>query len=158
MTAEAPPPVRLAAYQPDIAPNLGAMIRLVACMGVPLDVIEPCGFPFSVKALRRSAMDYAEIADVTRWDGWRAFRAGRAGARLVLLTTAGADPLWSHRFAAGDVIVTGRESAGVPEEVAAAADVRLRVPMPGGGRSLNVAVAAAIALAEAQRQFSRRPG
>ncbi len=145
--------IGLAAYQPDIAPNLGAMIRISACFGLPLDIIEPCGFPLSVKALRRSAMDYANMADMTRHDSWEAFRESRAQHRLVLLTTAGATGLWDFSFRQGDIILTGRESAGVPPQVAAAADARLRIPMPGGGRSLNVAVAAAIALAEAMRQL-----
>lgn len=145
--------IRLAAYQPDIAPNLGAMIRIAACFDAELDVIGPCGFPFSVKALRRSAMDYAEIARVTHHVSWEAFRTDRAPGRLVLLTTRGADDLWSHAFAPTDTLLVGRESAGVPDEVHAAADAALRIPMPGGGRSLNVAVSAGIALAEAQRQL-----
>ncbi|MHA3979990.1 tRNA (cytidine(34)-2'-O)-methyltransferase [Halovulum sp. GXIMD14794] len=143
---------RLAAYQPDIAQNLGNMIRTAACFGVPVDVIGPCGFPFSVKALRRAAMDYASFADVTHHVDWDRFLADRPAGRLVLLTTTGAAPLWQHRFAPTDIVMVGRESAGVPPEVHAAADVRLCLPQPGGGRSLNVAVAAGIALAEAQRQ------
>ncbi|SET51109.1 tRNA (cytidine(34)-2'-O)-methyltransferase [Oceanicella actignis] len=152
-----PPPLHLAAFQPDMAHNLGAMIRLAACFGTPLHVIEPCGFPFSVKAVRQRALDYADIADIRRWDGWRAFAADRPGGRLVLLTTRGAQPLWSHRFAPGDVLIVGRESAGAPPELHEAADARLFIPMPGGGRSLNVAMAAGIALAEGARQLSRAP-
>jgi len=143
---------RLAVYQPDIAQNLGNMIRTCACLGVPVDVIGPCGFPFSVKALRRAAMDYADIAQVVHHVDWDAFRAGRPAGRVVLLTTAGAAPLWDHAFAPDDIVMVGRESAGVPPDVHAAADVRVCLPQPGGGRSLNVAVAAGIALAEAQRQ------
>jgi len=145
---------RLAVYQPDIAPNLGTMIRLCACFGVPVDVIEPCGFPFSVKALRRAAMDYADIADVTRHDSWTRFQAARSG-RLILLTTAADAALWDHAFDVSDTLLVGRESAGVPAEVHAAADHRLAIPMPGGGRSLNVAVSAGIALGEAMRQLHR---
>lgn len=145
--------VSLAAYQPDIAPNLGAMIRLCACFGAPLAVIEPCGFPFSVKALRRAAMDYADLAEIRRWDGWEAFLAGRPPGRLILLTTQGAAPLWEHRFAPGDCVMVGRESAGAPPEVHAAADARLYIPQKPPTRSLNVAMAAAIALAEARRQL-----
>ena len=144
--------IRLAAYQPDIAPNLGTMIRLCACLGVPLDVIEPCGFPFSVKALRRAAMDYADIAEVVRHDSWSAFQSQRRG-RLVLLTTKAAVPVWDHSFTPGDVLMVGRESAGVPQDVHVAADARVAIPMPGGGRSLNVAVAAGMALGEAMRQL-----
>ncbi len=143
--------VRLAAFQPDIAANLGAMIRIAVCFGVPLDVIAPCGFPFSVKAVRRSAMDYADRAEIHHHAGWEAFRAALPG-RMILATTAAAVPYWDHRFEVGDTLVMGRESAGVPAEVHAAADRRVLVPMPGAGRSLNVAVTAGILLAEAQRQ------
>lgn len=142
---------RLAAYQPDNPNNLGAMIRLCACFGVALDVIEPCGFPFSPRAVKNSALDYAQHAEIERHDSWTMFQAKRRG-RLILLTTRGATPLWSHRFAPGDTILAGRESAGVPAEVHAAADAAVCIPMPGGGRSLNVAMAAAIAMAEALRQ------
>lgn len=144
--------VRLATFQPDIAQNLGSMIRLSACLDVPIDVIEPCGFPFSVKALRRAAMDYADIANITRHDSWEAYIAANTG-RLVLMTTDGATPLWDFEFRDGDTILMGRESAGVPVEVRKAANAALLIPMPGGGRSLNVAVSAGIALGEACRQL-----
>ena len=144
--------VRIACYQPDIAQNLGAIIRIAACFDCPLEVVGPCGFPFSVKGLRRTAMDYADLARITHHVSWDAFRADRAPGRLVLLTTRGATPLWAHVFAPDDTLLLGRESAGVPDEVHAAADARLTIPMPGGGRSLNVAVSAGIAAAEAQRQ------
>lgn len=149
--------MRLAAYQPDNPRNLGAMIRIAACFGVPLDVIEPCGFPFSPRAVRQSALDYAALAEIVRHDGWAAFRARQAG-RLVLLTTAGDLALPCHRFLPSDIVMVGRESAGVPPEVHAAADLRLVIPMPGGGRSLNVAMAAGIALYEAMRQFMAARG
>jgi len=144
--------LRIAAFQPDIAPNLGTMIRLAACFDAGIDVIEPCGFPFSVKALRRSAMDYADIADISRHASWQDFQAGRTG-RLILLSTKAATPLWDFSFENGDTIMMGRESAGVPADVASACDARLLIPMPGGGRSLNVAVSAGIALGEATRQL-----
>ncbi len=144
--------LRLAAFQPDIALNLGAMIRLTACFGVPLDVIEPCGFPFSVKALKRSAMDYADIADITRHNSWDSFQEQQQG-RLILLSTKAAIPFWDFQFQAGDVLMTGRESAGVPDDVHNAADAAVLIPMPGGGRSLNVAMSAGIVLAEATRQL-----
>ncbi|MBZ0127599.1 MAG: tRNA (cytidine(34)-2'-O)-methyltransferase [Rhodobacteraceae bacterium] len=144
--------MRLAVYQPDIAPNLGAMIRICACFGVPLDVIEPCGFPLSQKALKRAAMDYADRADLCRHDSWPTYLALARPPRLVLLTTRSATPLWQFRFRAGDTLLMGRESAGVPAEVQQACDASVAIPMPGGGRSLNVAVAAGIALAEALRQ------
>ncbi len=147
--------IRLAVFQPDIAQNLGTMIRLGACFDVPVDVIEPCGFPFSVKALRRSAMDYADIADVQRHDSWPAYlRAGTTG-RIVLASTGAATPLWDFSFKAGDTILMGRESAGVPDMVRERADATVRIPMPGGGRSLNVAVSAGIVVSEALRQLHR---
>lgn len=145
--------MRLAAYQPDIAPNLGSMIRLCACFGVPLDVIEPCGFPFSVKALRRSAMDYANIADITRHDDWDSFLKCNESARIVLLTTKSETSLWRFNFQHGDILLVGRESAGVPTTVAETADYTLKLPMPGGGRSMNVAQSAGIALGEGLRQI-----
>ncbi len=144
--------MNLACYQPDIAQNLGAMIRIAACFAAPVHVIGPCGFPFSDKALRRVAMDYTERAEVAHYVDWDGFLNARPLGRLLLLTTDATTPLWQHRFSPGDTLITGRESAGAPPEVHAAADVRLRIPMPGGGRSLNVAVAAGIALAEAARQ------
>ncbi len=144
--------MRLAVYQPDIAPNLGAMIRICACFKVPLDIIEPCGFPLSVKALRRSAMDYADIADLTRHDSWQTYLKTREAGRLILLTTGAACDLWDFDFQAGDTLMMGRESAGVPDDVAATCDHHVRIAMPGGGRSLNVSVAAGIALAEGLRQ------
>ncbi|MEM1421197.1 MAG: TrmH family RNA methyltransferase [Pseudomonadota bacterium] len=144
--------MRLAVFQPDIAANLGAMVRLCACLDVPMDVIEPCGFAFSVKALRRAAMDYGELADVTRWDDWNAFEAARSG-RLVLLTTSGAVSHDLSVYRPDDVLLVGRESAGAPPEVHQAADLRVRIDMAPGARSLNVGMAAAIVLAEARRQL-----
>ena len=147
------PPLRISAYQPDIAQNLGAMIRLAACFATPLDVIEPCGFPLSLKALRRTAMDYADVADITRHDDWSAFQRNRPAGRLILLTTNGARPLWETGFQPGDTLLMGRESAGVPPQVHAAADLRVAIPINPRARSLNLATAAAIALAEAHRQL-----
>ena len=144
--------MRLAAYQPDIAPNLGALIRLGACFGAPIDVIEPCGFPFSLKTVRRAAMDYAEHAEIVRHDSWAAFQADRPPGRLILMTTQAAAELWSFAFEPNDSLLLGRESAGAPEEVHAAADARLCIPLRPGARSLNVVTAAAIALGEAERQ------
>lgn len=122
--------MRLAAYQPDNPRNLGAMIRLCACFGVPLDVVEPCGFPFPLKALRQSALNYADIAEIRRHDGWTMFRSPLSG-RLVLLITAAATPLWQASFQLSDTMFVGRESAGVPPEVHTAADLRVSVLMPG---------------------------
>ncbi len=145
--------LRLAAYQPDIAPNLGAMIRLSACMNVPLDVIEPCGFPLSIKSLKRAAMDYADIADITKHVSWDAFCESHATGRKVLMTTRAEKTLWDFTFQPGDIILMGRESAGVPEEVHAAVDARVKLPMHGQARSLNVAMSAAMAVSEACRQL-----
>jgi tRNA (cytidine/uridine-2'-O-)-methyltransferase len=149
--------MRLALYQPDIPQNLGGAIRLAACLGAGLDVIEPCGFPLSDKSLKRAAMDYGEAADTARHDSWAAFRAARAGARLVLFTTRAAEPLHGFAFRPDDVLLFGRESAGVPEEVHAAADARLLIPMRPGLRSLNVAMACAMAAGETLRQTGEWP-
>jgi tRNA (cytidine/uridine-2'-O-)-methyltransferase len=150
--------MRLALFQPDIPQNLGAAIRLAACLGVPLDVIEPCGFPLGDAAIRRAAMDYGALAEVKRHPGWGEFRAqARAEGRLVLFTTRGATPLHKFVFAAGDILLFGRESAGAPEEVHAAADARVVIPLAPGARSLNVVNAAAMALGEALRQTDGFP-
>ena len=145
--------IRLAAYQPDIALNVGAMIRLSACLNVPLDIIEPCGFPLSVKALRRSAMDYADIVDLTRHDSWDTFMQVSISRRVVLMTTRAEDILWDFDFQVGDTILMGRESLGVPEEVHQFCDARVKLPMFGAARSLNVAMTAGMAVSEALRQL-----
>lgn len=144
--------MRLCAFQPDIAPNLGAMIRLSACFAVPLDIIEPCGFPLSIKTLRRSAMDYADIADLVRHDSWDSFQQQRGAGRLVLMTTKAEASIWDFSFRPDDTIMVGRESAGVPADVDQACDARVRIPMSGAARSLNVAMCAGMALSEALRQ------
>jgi tRNA (cytidine/uridine-2'-O-)-methyltransferase len=143
--------MRLALYQPDQAGNVGTIIRLAACLGVPLDLIEPLGFPWGDKAVKRAGMDYAELANVTRHADWAAF-AGTLTGRLVLFTTAGAVRLPEARFEAGDVLLFGSESGGVPEAVHERAELRVRIPQVAGTRSLNLAVAAGIGGAEAVRQ------
>jgi tRNA (cytidine/uridine-2'-O-)-methyltransferase len=148
--------MRLALHQPDQAGNVGALLRLAACLGVPLDVIEPCGFAWSDRALRRAGMDYIEIATATRHVDWARFAAARAG-RLVLLTTAGDTRLDAATFAPDDILLMGSESAGVPAAVHAAADLRVAIPQAAGTRSLNIAIAAGIALAEALRQTKGWP-
>lgn len=145
--------MRIALYQPDIPQNVGAAIRVAACFGAGVDLIGPTGFAAGEREIGRVAMDYAAAAPPRLHAGWSAFREQCAGGRLVLLTTRAASALWSFRFAADDTILLGRESAGAPEAVHAAADARLVIPLAPGARSLNVAVAAAIALAEARRQF-----
>lgn len=146
--------MRLALYQPDMPQNVGAAIRVAACFATPLDIIEPCGFPLTDKALRRAAMDYASRAEITRHSGLDAFLATRsqANGRLVLLETDGAMRLHDFAFAAHDTLILGRESAGSPAELYAVADSVVRIPLAPGARSLNVAVAGAVALAEAMRQ------
>jgi tRNA (cytidine/uridine-2'-O-)-methyltransferase len=130
------------------------MLRLCACFRVRLHVIHPTGFPFSRRALKRGGLDYVEHADLAEHDDFAAFEAWRAdaGRRLVLLTTKAADSVYAGRFEAGDVLMVGRESAGVPDSVAARAGLRLRIPMRPGLRSLNVAIAASLVLGEALRQ------
>jgi len=144
--------MRLALYQPDIPQNLGAFIRLAACLATPLDIIEPCGFPVDDRRIRRAAMDYVDLARLQRHASWDAFRRDRAPGRLVLLTTAGATRLPDARFQTDDILLLGRESAGAPAEVHEAADLRVRIPLQDGLRSLNVALAAAMVLSEALRQ------
>lgn len=148
--------IRLALYQPDIPQNAGAMMRLAACLGVPLDLIEPCGFPFDDRKVRRAGMDYIPWVDLTRHSSWEAFRKSRPG-RIVLLTTAAEMRHVDFAFRPDDRLLVGRESAGVPDDIHAAADARIRIPMRPELRSLNVAQAAAIGLAEALRQTGTLP-
>lgn len=147
--------MRLALYQPDIPQNTGTMMRTCACLGLALDLIEPAGFVLTDKGLRRAGMDYRDAAAMTRHDSFEAFEAWRAqeGRRLVLLTTAGAQPYTGFTFKSSDIILVGRESAGVPPDVHALADARLLIPMQPGMRSLNVAIAAAMVMGEAMRQI-----
>jgi tRNA (cytidine/uridine-2'-O-)-methyltransferase len=147
--------MRLALYQPDIPQNTGAILRLAACFGLPVDVIEPCGFVFDDRRMRRAGMDYLDHVELHRHRSWEAYQAARADVpgRLVLLTTKGAIPHTDCRFEAPDSLLLGRESAGVPDEVHEAADIRIRIPMRSGLRSLNVAMAAAIVAGEAMRQL-----
>ncbi|MDQ4088112.1 MAG: tRNA (cytidine(34)-2'-O)-methyltransferase [Pseudomonadota bacterium] len=148
--------MRLALYQPDQAGNVGTILRTAACLGVPVDVIEPCGFPWSDRALKRAGMDYAEIADVTRHPDWAAFEA-RLEGRLVLFTTSGAVRLPGACFEVADTLLFGSESRGAPLEVHERADLRVRIPQAAGTRSLNLAVAAGIGLIEALRQTGLWP-
>jgi tRNA (cytidine/uridine-2'-O-)-methyltransferase len=148
--------MRIALFQPDQAGNVGTILRLAACLGAPVDIIEPCGFAFSDRALKRAGMDYADIAEVARHRDWGSFRTAAEG-RIVLLTTRASERLGDARFSRGDILLFGSESCGVPEEVHEAADLRLRIPQAAGTRSLNIAVAAGIALAEALRQTDGWP-
>lgn len=149
--------MRLALYEPDIPQNAGAIMRLAACLGVAVDLIEPCGFVLDDRRLRRAGMDYLDRLVLARHESWRAYVAQRSPGRLVLLTTTAETPHTAFAFQPRDTLLLGRESAGAPETVHAAADARLRVPMVPGLRSLNVALTAAMVLGEALRQTDLFP-
>jgi tRNA (cytidine/uridine-2'-O-)-methyltransferase len=149
-------PMRLALYEPDIPQNTGAILRLCACLGVAADLIEPFGFVWDDRHLKRAGMDYLDRVELTRHASWRAFRAIARG-RLILLTTQGTVAYHRFTFAAEDTLLFGRESAGVPAEVHAAADARIAIPMRPGLRSINVALAAAMVMSEALRQTGQLP-
>ena len=146
--------MQIALYQPDIPQNTGTILRLCACLDVAAHIIEPAGFPVSDRHFRRAGMDYLDQVSITRHDSWSKFDEWRneAGHRLILFTTKGPSSYLDYRFGAGDILLFGRESAGVPDEVAATADARLVIPIKPGLRSLNIAMAAAMALGEALRQ------
>ncbi len=149
--------MRLALFEPDIPQNAGALLRLGACLGVAVDIIEPCGFLFSDAQLKRSGMDYLDLADCVRHASWEKYLAARAKGRIVLLTSKASAPYAGFAFASDDTILLGRESAGVPPSVHARADARLRIPMKSGLRSINVAQAGAMVLGEALRQTGSFP-
>ena len=153
-------PVELALYQPDIPQNTGTLLRLGACLGVRLHVIHPTGFPFSRKILKRAALDYLEHADFVEHVSYAQFDAWRRDARrrLVLLTTKASQSAYDAQYASEDILMVGRESAGVPDSVAGDADLRVRIPMCDGLRSLNVALAATLILGEAKRQTDQFAG
>ena len=147
--------MRIALFEPDIPQNTGTILRLAACLGVEAHIIEPAGFPTSDRAFRRAGMDYLDQVEIARHASWEAFEAWRrgVGARLILFTTRASLSYLDHAFRPDDVLLFGRESAGVPDKVHEAADARLVVPMREGLRSLNVAMAAAMAAGEALRQI-----
>lgn len=147
-------PVDLALYQPDIAQNTGTLLRLGACLGIRLHIIHPTGFAFSRKELKRGGLDYLDRSDFTEHDSYAHFDSWRRESRrrLVLLTTRASASAYAASYTSDDVLMVGRESAGVPDDVAAAADLRVRIPMRDGLRSINVAVAAALIVGEAMRQ------
>lgn len=148
--------MRLALYQPDIPQNAGSLMRLCACLGVAMDIIEPCGFLLSDRNFRRAGMDYLASLDLARHASWEEFR-GQARGRLLLLTTKASTPYFGFAFAPSDTLLVGRESAGVADQVHRAADARLTIPMRAGMRSLNVAQAAAMVLGEGLRQTALFP-
>ena len=145
--------MRLALFQPDIPQNTGAIIRLTACFGIPLDIIEPCGFILSDTKLRRSGMDYLNLANIERHISWDAFIKERNQSRLVLITTRAEDSLKQFTFDDNDTLILGRESSGVPQAVHNAIPEKVRIPMDKKARSLNVSIAAGIILWEALRQI-----
>jgi len=148
--------MRLALFEPDIPQNAASIIRLAACLDMPVDIIEPCGFLFSDSGFRRAGLDYVERAEIIRHSSWVEFRTA-LGGRLVLLTTRATTAHTAFAFAASDTLLLGRESAGVPDFVHEAADARLRIPLKPGLRSLNVAQAGAMVVGEALRQIKGFP-
>ncbi|TVR10740.1 MAG: tRNA (cytidine(34)-2'-O)-methyltransferase [Salinarimonadaceae bacterium] len=151
--------MRLVLFQPDIPQNTGTMIRLAACLGVAVDIVEPAGFDVSDRNFRRSGMDYLDRVEIIRHPSWRAFEEWRREKRLrlVLATTRGATPYFDFSFGPGDAIVMGRESTGAPDYLHEAAQARVRVPLRSDMRSLNVAVSAGMILGEALRQIKGFP-
>ena len=149
------PQISLALYQPDIAGNTGTILRLGACLGLPVEIIEPAGFDLSDRALKRAGMDYIAMSRLVRHVDFAAFDTARraAGRRIVLFTTRSSEIYTDFAFEPGDVVMFGRESAGVPDAIHAMADARVTIPMDGGGRSLNLAVAAGMAAGEVLRQL-----
>lgn len=144
--------MRIALYQPDIAQNTGTILRMATCFGLPVDIIEPCGFIWNSKELKRAGMDYLEKADVTRHMAWETFIEKNPNKRLVLLTTKSSVPHTEFIFDEEDILLFGRESAGVPDEVHNYVSNRIRIPMMPEERSLNLAVSCGIAISEAMRQ------
>lgn len=151
---EPPMTVDLALYQPDIAQNTGTLIRLGACLGAPIHIIHPTGFPFSRRELKRGGLDYLDHAEIVEHDSYDHFDRWRRETRrrLVLLTTKSSESAYAFSYMGGDIVMLGRESAGVPEAVATGSDARIRIPMRPGLRSINVAIAGALILGEAFRQ------
>lgn len=145
--------MKIAMYQPDIPQNVGAMMRLCACLNVGLEVIEPCGFPWDARKIRQSAMDYYDAANITRHSSWKTFMKSQAPeARIILMTTKADMGYTDFEFREDDILLAGRESSGVPEDIHNAAHARLAIPMQGGLRSLNIVNATSMILGEALRQ------
>jgi tRNA (cytidine/uridine-2'-O-)-methyltransferase len=150
--------MRIALFEPEIAGNVGAVLRLGACLGAAVDLIEPMGFAWDDRRVRRTAMDYIDHVTVVRHAGFEAFRATVEAARLVLFTTKSSDSVYDFAFRTDDVLLFGKESAGVPPEVAEVCDARVRIPMRPQVRSMNLATSTALALGEALRQTATLPG
>jgi tRNA (cytidine/uridine-2'-O-)-methyltransferase len=150
--------MHLVLFQPEIPQNVGTLIRFAACMGIPLDIIEPCGFLFSDKHLKRSGMDYFELAQVQRFMSWQAFGEARPKARRIAITPDSPHHYNNFSFMSSDLLIMGQESSGFPAEILKECDERVAIPMISGRRSLNVALAAAIVTMEALRQTHQLPG
>ena len=147
--------LHLSLYQPDIPQNVGAAIRLCACLDMGLDIIEPCGFPWNDRKIRQSAMDYIDLLTIDRFSSWDNFQNTQKNKkRIILMTTKAAMPYTEFNFEAGDILLAGQESLGVPEHIHNEVDARIYVPMNPNARSLNVVNASAIILSEAQRQIN----
>ena len=150
------PNIRLAIYQPDIPQNLGAMIRLCACFGVDIDLIEPCGFPFSLKALKRTAMDYIDLAKIACHDDFDSFiNKYKYKRRLILLTVKSQETIWDFKFKSNDILLVGSESKGVPNVVRDSVSFNVKIPIVSHTRCLNVTTAASIGVSEAVRQNNK---
>ena len=153
-------PLEIVLFQPEIAQNLGAIVRLCACFGVSLNVIEPCGFPFSSKFVKRAMMDYGELSSVERYINFQEYYeqsfVSSEKNRMILLTSKGNECLWDFAFCEGDHLFFGNEGHGVPDSIYEKAKARVFIPMPGRGRSLNLAVSAGIALSEITRQLRNK--
>ena len=148
--------LHLAAYQTDLAHNLGSMIRLAACFGVVLDIVGPCGFPLSQKSLREASLDYGEKCETNLHSDWSQFKIASKDRRLVLLSTKATQSLWQFKFKENDTLIMGRETSGVPQEVHNQCHSAIHIPMPGGGRSLNVAICAGVVVCEALIQLQSK--
>jgi len=148
--------IKLALYQPDIPQNTGSMLRLAACMGISVDIIEPCGFVWNEKKMRRAGMDYLDHVPIQRHSSWEVYNKNPR-KRLILMSTKAATPYMDFKFELGDTLLMGRESAGAPEEVHSAADERIIIPMVAEMRSINVAMSAAMVIGEALRQLNAFP-
>lgn len=144
--------LKIALYQPDIPQNVGAMIRLCACTGVELDIIEPCGFPWHEKKIKQSAMDYLTLVNVTRHASWQDFAQENKERRVILMTTKTEDNYTDFQFRDGDILLAGQESLGAPEHIHKSAHARITIPMHGPARSLNIVNATSMILGEALRQ------
>jgi len=149
--------LRIALYQPDIPQNVGAAIRLCACLGVALDIIEPCGFPWDDKKIRQSGMDYIDQAKIIRHNSWESFKEANKDKRLILMTTKSSIPYTEIEFTKDDILIAGRESAGVPQSVHQEIETRIKIPMYGKARSLNIINATSMITGEALRQIGFKP-